>query len=182
MTKKAKNISVEDENVVVEAENPAESAAENEAQTAGDESQAKLAAAEALAEEYKGMAQRVQAEFDNFRKRNAESVRIAREEGGNDAVLAFLPVLDTVEIALKMVTDEKALEGLKLIQKKAEAVLDKFGVKEIESADKPFDPAYHNAVMQVEDPENSGKVTEVLQKGYTRGGKVIRYAMVKVAQ
>ena len=57
----------------------------------------------------------------------------------------------------------------------------KYGVTEIDALGKEFDPAFHNAVMQVEDPENAGKVVEVIRKGYIRNGKVIRYAMVKVA-
>lgn len=140
-----------------------------------------VALAQAKMEEYKDLAQRTQADFDNYRKRNAEAVKNARLEGGNDVVLAMLPVLDTVEIAINMIQDDATKSGVQLIQKKFQEVFAKYGVKEIEALGSEFDPNLHNAIMQVEDEENAGKVVEVLQKGYTRDGKVIRYSMVKVA-
>lgn len=140
-----------------------------------------VALAQAKMEEYKDLAQRTQADFDNYRKRNAEAVKNARLEGGNDVVLAMLPVLDTVEIAINMIQDDATKSGVQLIQKKFHEVFAKYGVKEIEALGSEFDPNLHNAIMQVEDEENAGKVVEVLQKGYTRDGKVIRYSMVKVA-
>lgn len=140
-----------------------------------------VACAQAKMEEYKEMLQRLQAEFDNYRKRNVEAIKQAKVDGGNDVVLAMLPVLDTVEIAIKMISDDATKTGIQLIEKKFQEVFGKFGVKEIDAINKDFDPNLHNAVMQVEDEENSGKVIEVLQKGYTRDGKVIRYSMVKVA-
>ena len=140
-----------------------------------------VALAQAKMEEYKDLAQRTQADFDNFRKRNAESVKQARIDGGNDLVISILPVLDTVEIAINMINDEATKAGVQLIQKKFQEVFAKYGIKEIEALGKEFDPNLQNAIMQVEDAENAGKVVEVLQKGYTRDGKVIRYSMVKVA-
>ena len=140
-----------------------------------------VALSQAKMEEYKDLAQRTQADFDNFRKRNAEAVKQARLEGGNDVVLSMLPVLDTVEIAINMISDDATKAGVQLIQKKLLEVFSKYGVKEIEALGKEFDPNFHNAIMQVEDADNAGKVVEVLQKGYTRDGKVIRYSMVKVA-
>ncbi|MBO5773909.1 MAG: nucleotide exchange factor GrpE [Clostridia bacterium] len=140
-----------------------------------------VALAQAKMEEYKDLAQRTQADFDNFRKRNAEAVKQARADGGNDVVVSMLPVLDTVEIAINMISDEATKSGVQLIQKKFQEVFAKYGVKEIDALGNEFDPNLHNAVMQVEDAENAGKVVEVLQKGYTRDGKVIRPSMVKVA-
>lgn len=140
-----------------------------------------VALAQSKMEEYKADAQRIQAEFDNYRKRNLESIKQAKADGGNDVVLAMLPVLDTVEIAIKMIPDEATKSGVQLIEKKFHEVFTKFGVQEIEALGQDFDPNLHNAVMQVEDADNVGKVVEVLQKGYMRDNKVIRYAMVKVA-
>ncbi len=140
-----------------------------------------VALAQTKMEEYKADAQRIQAEFDNYRKRNVESVKQARLDGGNDVVLAMLPVLDTVEIAINMIGDEATKSGVQLIEKKFHEVFAKFGVTAIDALNTEFDPNLHNAIMQVEDDENSGKVVEVLQKGYIRDGKVIRPAMVKVA-
>ncbi len=140
-----------------------------------------VALAQSKMEEYKDTLQRVQAEFDNYRKRNAEAVKQARAEGVNETILQMLPVLDTVEIAIGMIADEATKAGVELIRKKFAEVFAHYGVEEIEAQGAEFDPALHNAVMQVEDAENAGKVVEVLRKGYRRNGKVIRYAMVKVA-
>ena len=140
-----------------------------------------VALAQSKIEEYKDTLQRVQAEFDNYRKRNAEAVKQARAEGVNETILQMLPVLDTVEIAIGMINDEATKAGVELIRKKFAEVFSHYGVEEIEAEGAEFDPALHNAVMQVEDAENAGKVVEVLRKGYRRNGKVIRYAMVKVA-
>ena len=140
-----------------------------------------VALAQSKMEEYKDTLQRVQAEFDNYRKRNAEAVKQARAEGVNETILQMLPVLDTVEIAIGMINDEATKAGVELIRKKFAEVFSHYGVEEIEAEGAEFDPAIHNAVMQVEDAENAGKVVEVLRKGYRRNGKVIRYAMVKVA-
>ncbi|MBR2349658.1 MAG: nucleotide exchange factor GrpE [Clostridia bacterium] len=140
-----------------------------------------VAIAQAKVEEYKGLLQRERAEFDNFRKRNAEAVKVARADGGSEVVISMLPILDTVQIAINMISDEASKSGVQLIEKKFMDVFSKYGVKEIEALGKDFDPNLHNAVMQVEDADNAGKVVEVLQKGYTRDGKVIRYSMVKVA-
>ena len=124
-----------------------------------------VAMAQAKMEEYKDLAQRTQADFDNFRKRNAEAVKQARADGGNDVVNSMLPVLDTVEIAINMISDEATKSGVQLIQKKFQEVFSKYGVKEIEALGSEFDPNLHNAVMQVEDAENAGKVVMTTEIG-----------------
>lgn len=140
-----------------------------------------IALAQQKIDEYKDTLQRVQAEFDNYRKRTADAVKNARADGADDVLEAFLPVLDAVDIAIGMICDEATLKGVKLIEKQFKDLFSKYGVEEIEALGQDFDPAYHNAVMQVEDPENAGKVVEVVRKGYKRAGRIIRYAMVKVA-
>lgn len=137
--------------------------------------------AQAKIDEYKDTLMRVQAEFDNYRKRTADAVSKARADGADGILEAFLPILDSVEIALGMITDEATKKGVELIKKQFVDLFSKCGVSEIDALDKEFDPAFHNAVMQVEDPDRAGKVVEVIRKGYIRNGKVIRYAMVKVA-
>lgn len=160
-----------------------EAAAEAEAQdNKGISGEEIIAKAVAEAEEFKSLAQRIQADFDNYRKRNNESVKQARAEGNNEVILNLLPVVDAVDIALKVIPDEKSREGVGLILRQIQALFGRYGVKEIEAEGQMFDPELHNAVMQEEDPENSGKIIEVLQKGYTREGKVLRHAMVKVAK
>lgn len=157
----------------------AASGAEAEQKPAQEE---KLFAALAKAEEYKSLLQRVQADFDNYRKRNVESVRAARIDGNNDVIAGLLPIADAIDRALTMITDEKSREGVALIQRQMDTLMGKYGVCEMKASGENFDPDLHNAILQVDDEDNAGKVVEVLQKGYTRDGKVLRYAMVKVAK
>lgn len=139
------------------------------------------AEAKKAAEEYKDMAQRIQAEFDNYRKRNVESVRIAREDGKEDVLAVLLGVIDNFERGLNAL-DEVSKPGVELIYKQVLSILDKFEVKEIEALGKAFDPQYHHAIAQCEDAERANSVVEVFQKGYIRKNKVLRPSLVKVAQ
>ena len=97
-------------------------------------------------------------------------------------VLSLLPVIDNFERAEKFSDDKNVEEGMALIRKQFNEFLKKIGVEEIEAEGQPFDPNLHNAILHEDRddlPENT--VSEVLQKGYKLGDKVIRYAMVKVA-
>lgn len=133
-------------------------------------------------EEYKDMLQRLQAEFDNFRKRNNDSIKIARNDGLNEIVIALLPVLDNFERGLSIISDENIKNGMELIYKQILNIFTKYDVEEIVAIGAEFDPKYHHAIAQCEDAENSNKVVEVFQKGYKRKDKVLRPSMVKVAQ
>lgn len=142
-----------------------------------------LTAAAAKAEEYLAMAQRVQADFDNFRRRN-EAVRAdAYAEGQRNVAAVFLPVLDNLERALAAQSAEgDALRtGVEMTLKQMVEVYGKLGVTPIDRLGEPFDPNLENAVMQgaPEDGE-PGTVCAVLQKGYLMGKTVLRHAMVKV--
>ncbi len=142
-----------------------------------------LAAAAAKAEEYLTLCQRVQADFDNFRRRN-ESVRAdALNEGQRKVAAAMLPVLDNLERALAASQDaQDALRtGVEMTHKQMLAVYEKLGVAPIDRAGEKFDPTLEEAVLQgtAEDGE-PGTVCQVLQKGYTMNGTVLRHAMVKV--
>ncbi|MFI3229257.1 MAG: nucleotide exchange factor GrpE [Bacillota bacterium] len=130
---------------------------------------------------FKDVAQRLQAEFDNYRRRTNDSVKVARQDGISEVIVGLLPVLDTVQRAETMISEEQSKVGIQMISKQILNMLEKYGVEEIPAEGLEFNPDVHNAVMQVEDAENAGKVVEVLQKGYIRSGKVIRYTMVKVA-
>lgn len=132
--------------------------------------------------EFKDMAQRIQAEFDNYRKRNAESVRNARNDGIDEIITALFPILDSYERCLQSITDENIKNGVNLIYKQLTSVLTKFDVAEIAALGQNFDPKYHHAIAQCEDKENADKVVEVFQKGYQRKDKILRPTMVKVAQ
>lgn len=144
---------------------------------------AALQAAAARADEYLAIAQRTQADFDNFRRRN-ESVRAdAFNEGQRTVVKAMLAVLDNLERALMAPADEEdALrKGLEMTHKQMIAALEKFGVTVIDRMGEKFDPNIEDAVMQgTEDEGEPGTVCAVFQKGYKMGDHLLRAAMVKV--
>ncbi len=128
--------------------------------------------------------QRIQADFDNYRRRNAGVRLESYEEGKRDAVKELLPALDSLERALDSIPAENAIwrEGIALVQRQMMDALKKLGLEEIES-DCVFDPAVHEAVMREKtDGKESGEIVVVLQKGYRMGGKIIRHCMVKVAE
>lgn len=137
-------------------------------------------------EEYLALAQRIQADFDNYRKRNASLRADALSDGKIEAVKAFLPVMDNLERALeterKNGTEGSLMEGLEMVLKQMAQTLTSLGVEEIEALGKPFDPACHNAMLQipVAEGQNAGEVAAVFEKGYKMGDKVIRYSMVQV--
>lgn len=126
---------------------------------------------------------RLAAEYDNFRKRTSKEKETLWAQAKSDAAAAFLPVYDNLERALKQdTTDEPYKKGVEMTMNQLKNVLEKLGFAEIEALGKPFDPNLHNAVMHVED-ENFGESTvcEVFQTGFCLGDKVVRFAMVKVA-
>ena len=123
---------------------------------------------------------RVVAEYDNFRKRSLKERDSIYTDAYVDAVKEILPIVDNMERAEAYLNDDASSEGVKMIMNSIHQALTKMGVSEIET--KTFDPNCHNAVMHIDD-ENYGEneIVEVFQKGYKKGDKVIRYAMVKVA-
>ena len=126
---------------------------------------------------------RLAAEYDNYRRRTAKEKESIWNDAKADAAVAFLPVYDNLERALKQDTaDEAYKKGVEMTMTQLKSVLEKLGITEIDALGKPFDPTLHNAVMHVED-ENLGEntVAEVFQAGFMLGEKVIRFAMVKVA-
>lgn len=128
--------------------------------------------------------QRNQADFDNYRRRNAQIRLDSIEEGKRECLSALLPILDDFDRMLKSVdcADKAWTDGVTMVHNKLKEALQKQGLSEVD-ADGKFDPALHNAVMveKVEDKEG-GEVLEVLQKGYKVNERVVRPAMVKVSQ
>ncbi len=125
---------------------------------------------------------RLYAEYDNFRRRSAKEREGIYFDAKSDTVKNILPILDNMERATAFTEADKVLEGMNLILKSFNESFAKMDVKEIEALGKTFDPNVHYAVMHIEDEAyGENEVVEVLQKGYTCGDKVIRYAMVKVA-
>ena len=127
---------------------------------------------------------RVCAEYDNFRKRTQKEKETAYGEAVADTVKGLLPVIDNLQYASKYgnADPEKFAEGVKLILDKLPETLEKMHIKPVGVPGETFDPAYHNAVMH-EDNEEYGEneIMDVLQSGYLYEDRVIRYAMVKVA-
>lgn len=126
---------------------------------------------------------RLAAEYDNFRKRSAKEKESTWSDAKGDTSAAFLPVYDNLERALKQpCSDEAYAKGVEMTMNQLKEVFSKLGITEIPALGEPFDPNVHNAVMHVEDEsvaENT--IVEVFQAGFKNGEKVIRFAMVKVA-
>ena len=166
--------------VTPETEIPAEEAATEEVNPLA----AQLEAAQAKSDEYLTLAQRIQADFDNFRRRN-ESVRAdAFAEGQRSVATAMLAVLDNLERATdaSATTDLDALRsGIELTLRQMRDAYTKLDVQPIDRLGEVFDPNLESAVLQGSPDEGEpGTVCAVLQKGYTMGKSVLRYAMVKV--
>lgn len=152
-----------------------------------DEAAEALAKAEAEAAEWRDKYLRLQAEFDNYRKRTLKEKMSLVESGGENVIKALLPVVDDVDRALAAMEksdDVEALRGgVRLISQKFNEVMRQQGVSEIEAVGKEFDVDEHEAVARFPiDGKNSGEIIDVVQKGYKLGEKVIRYAKVVVAE
>lgn len=165
------------------AETP-EGAEQEPAAEEPDPMQKALDEANAKAAEYLALAQRVQADFENFRRRN-ESVRAdAYADGRKDTAALMLPVLDNLERAVGAAagsTDEALKSGVEMVLKQMNDAYGKMDVKPIDRLGEKFDPNLENAILQgTEDEGEPGTVCQVLQKGYMIGDKVLRHAMVKV--
>lgn len=154
------------------------------AQTQQAEITEALAAALAKQEEYLDMAQRVQADFDNFRRRNQNMRKEAFDDGAGAFIISLLPVVDNMERALHSAqdsTDQSLREGVEMVYRQMMEVFSKRGVSTIDRKGEPFDPNLENAVMQAGPEEGEpGTVCEVMQKGYVLGQAVLRHAMVRV--
>lgn len=173
--KQAPEAEVKEEAAQQEQEAPDREASKAETPKA-DDSAEKLAAAE---DKYLRLA----AEYDNYRKRTAKEKESIWVDAKVQAVTALLPVYDNLERALKQETADAAFKkGVEMTMKGLQDALTKLGVEVIPAMGETFDPNRHNAVMHVED-ESAGEntVVEVFQQGFTCGDKVIRCAMVKVA-
>ncbi len=155
------------------------------AETAEENPLAKqLEEANAKTAEYLAMAQRIQADFENYRKRN-EMVRAdAYAEGRKDVAAVMLPVMDNLERAVEAATgsaDDALKNGVELVLRQITEIYQKLEVTAIDRKGEKFDPNLENAVLQGTAEEGEpGTVCQVLQKGYRMGDRVLRHAMVKV--
>ncbi len=148
-----------------------------------DDKQNNTETEEKKSQEYLEMAQRLQAEFDNYRRRNFDLAKNSRQDGIVFAVEQLLPVVDTISSAKKQIVDENFLKSLDLIYKQTIDCFAKIGVTKIDALGKPFNPIYHNAIMaeEVEGTEPDMVVDE-FQEGFMLGDRVIRHSVVKVSK
>jgi molecular chaperone GrpE len=128
---------------------------------------------------------RLQAEFDNFRKRQAREQQDFRDYAIADAMKALLPILDSLDRALK--TNAASLEdfrsGMELIDKQFHDALSRLGVEPLDAQGQPFDPNFHQAIQMVDTSEvEDNHVIEELQRGYKLKDRLLRPAMVRVAR
>ncbi len=167
----------------VAAQAPAAAAAEGEASSLA----AQLAEAEARAAEYLEGWQRERAELANYRKRVERERTEIYQNARVDVTTRFLPVLDDFERALNAIPEDARphewVNGVTLIYRKLQSILEAEGIVAIDALGKPFDPNLHEAISQDEnDSFESDHVIEVLQKGYRYGDRVLRPALVRVAR
>lgn len=175
---------VNNEESVEETETTNEEVAEEESATETDD----LSVALKELEELKDKHLRLQAEFDNYRRRTLKEKADLITSGGERSLKDLLPVVDDLERAMESIKSaqdvEAVKEGMELILNKFKDYLAKQGVAEIEAKDVAFDVDKHEAVAKFPAPSEDmkGKVIDVTKKGYTFNGKVIRYAQVVVGE
>jgi molecular chaperone GrpE len=165
----------QDPAVEMEYDEAKEEAAEEAASGAPDP------AAEAA--RYLDLAQRTQAEFENFRKRAAREAAMAGERAKANLIREMLPVVDNLERALATANPEEdhLAEGVRLVHVELVNTLERNGIRAFDPAGEPFDPAVHEAISIREGENGSGLVLDVVEKGYKLGDNVIRPARVVVS-
>ena len=125
---------------------------------------------------------RMAAEYDNFRRRSREEKEGIYESALADTVAELLPIIDNLERAAMFEGGDKVLEGLVMTAKATISVFEKLGIEEVGKVGEQFDPNLHNAVLHIDDESyGEGEIVEVFQKGYKKGKRIIRFAMVKTA-
>lgn len=145
---------------------------------------ADLAAIAKERDEMRLLAQRVQADFENYRKRMLREQTDAIGRANESMVEHLLPVLDSLELAVGQLGDgdEHVRKGLELVYAELLGVLEKAGLERIDATGVPFDPTVHEAVLQEGDSDGEPVVAETVRTGYRLKGRVLRPAMVKVAR
>ena len=167
----------------VEAEGEKKSTADAKADKKKNKKlEGRIAELEAALAEQNDKYMRMMAEYDNFRKRSAKEREGVYADAYADALSAIIPIIDNLERAVGVSEAEAVLKGLEMTLKGADEALNKMGVEAFGAEGDQFDPNIHNAVMMVDDEShNEGEIVSVFQKGYKKGDKIIRYAMVTVA-
>ena len=170
-------------NTTPETEQAAEKAAEEETFTVTREQMEQMEQLAKMVSDASDKYLRLAAEYDNYRKRSQKEKDNLYTEIRSETVEKFLPVYDNLERALAQETQDAAFKkGVEMTMNQLVSVMEKLGVESFGAAGDHFDPQLHNAVMHIED-ESLGEnvIAEVFQKGFKVGEKVVRFAMVKVA-
>ena len=154
------------------------------AQPTAEQLQADLAKALAAAEDFKRKWYSVTAEYDNYRKRTSSARSQAYTEGRSDVVVKLFPIADSLERALAVCADEKTKQGIEMVLKNFDKLLEGEHVTPIAPVGEPFDAARCEAILAVDpkEGEESGIVKEVYAKGYEQNGKILRFAQVLVTK
>ncbi len=147
-----------------------------------EESSEEEPSVEASSEDYLALAQRIQADFENYRKRAAREAAAAGERARSGLVRELLPVVDNLERALASAEEgeQHLAEGVRLVHSELIAVLERNGIQQFDPAGEKFDPAEHEA-LSVRDEGEAGLVLDVVEKGYRTNGSVLRPARVVVS-
>ena len=175
---------LEEETVDTEAAEAAGEPVEEPAEEPAEESSDELDNLQKALEEEQNRYLRLMAEYDNFRKRSAREKDGIYTDAKADTFTCLLPVLDNFDRAFENedASPEDFRKGIEMTRDQILAVFEKAGVEAYGEAGDPFDPNIHNAVSHIEDPEQGENVlAQVFQKGYKLGDKVLRHAMVVVA-
>lgn len=172
------------EKTKVEEKEPAESKPEEKAENPQEDPAKLLEKAQAELKKQKDILLRTAAEYDNYRKRTEREKTTAYADATAATVLEFLPVADNLTRALsqKDCSIEDLRKGIEMVQKQMESALKKLGVEPMGKKGDPFDAEYHNAVSHIEsDDLGENVIAEVFQPGYKLGDRIVRHAMVQVA-
>ena len=162
----------------------ADEAAKEVQQEKIEELNKKIAELEKEVEKQKDLFQRTAAEYDNYRKRTAREMGALSQDIKAETLKELLPIADNIEraIAVQEAREQDIRRGVEMVANQISAAFSRLGVEAIEATGVEFDPTIHNAVMHVEDEEaKENQVVEMFQKGYKIGDKILRHAMVKVA-
>ncbi|MBB6448820.1 molecular chaperone GrpE [Geomicrobium halophilum] len=186
MNEKENTEHVEEEVEILNPEEDSVSPGEHQVAESVDEDQEQDTAEEALRnelEEWRTKAHRIQADYDNFRKRSRAEKEAAAQYRAQPLMESLLPVLDNFSRALDSEAEDSSslYKGMEMVYKQFHEALESEGLEEIKTEGETFDPSVHQAVMQVEEEGfESGQIVEELQKGYKLKTRVLRPAMVKV--
>jgi len=180
---KAKNANDEKEEIETSSEAAEAVTPETAAVQQCDALGAQLEESQAQAAEYKDGWQRAVADFANYKKRVEQERALMYQSASGDIIKRYLPIVDDLERALQNKPADPWSDGIELIYRKLQGILEAEGVKRMEAEGQMFDPNLHEAMSQEpSEGHASGQIIAVVQQGYMLGERVIRPALVRVAQ